>query len=167
MSTSTFWGSVLDEDEKLLWAGRPKPKLHWRNKQLYGPAPISAFGLLAAAWLIISTFGAEGDMWLLVLPALLALIPARATQRQLRIYAATRYALTDKRVLFFQVHGDETRVKAHPRSAMIAPKLTATVPPSVSFLRYGTDKPSEIGFEYIDAGQTLLPHLEQSTDARD
>ncbi len=167
MSPSSFWDNVLEKDERLLWAGLPKPKLHWRNKQLYGPAPIAALGLLAAAWLIITTYGAEGDMWLLVLPALLVLIPLRATQRHLRTYAATRYALTDKRVLFFQVHGNETRVKAHPRSAMIAPKLADTVPPSVRFLRYDADVASEIGFEYIEAAETLLPHLEQSPDARD
>lgn len=167
MTTSSFWDNVLEQDENLLWAGRPKPRLHWRNKQLYGPAPIAALGLLAAAWLIIATYGSEGDMWLLILPALLILIPLRATQRQLRTYAATRYALTDKRVLFFQVTGDETRVKAHPRNAMIAPKVNATVPPSVSFLRYGTNKPSEIGFEYIDASETLLPHLRRTPDASD
>jgi hypothetical protein len=159
--TGDFWANVLEQDETLLWAGRPKPRPHWRNRQLYGPAPIAACGLLAAAWLILSTYGAEGDMWLLILPALLIIIPARATQRQLRTYARTRYALTNKRVLFFEVKDGQTRVKEHPRSAMIAPKLRPTVPPSVSFLRYGTEKPSEIGFEYIEAEQTLLPHLEQ------
>jgi hypothetical protein len=159
MNTSSFWNSVLDQDEKLLWTGRPKPRLHWRNRQLYGPAPIAALGLLAAAWLIITTYGAEGDMWLLILPALLILIPARATQRQLRSYAATRYALTDKRVLFFQIVGENTRIKEHPRSAMVDPKVMNTVPPSVSFLRYGTDKPNEIGFEYIDTSDALLAHL--------
>jgi hypothetical protein len=159
MNTSSFWNNILEQDEKLLWTGRPKPRLHWRNRQLYGPAPIAALGLLAAAWLIITTYGAEGDMWLLILPALLILIPLRATQRQLRTYAATRYALTDQRVLFFQIDGDKTRVKEHSHSAMVAPQTKNTVPPSVSFLRYGTDKPSEIGLEYIEKADALLAHL--------
>ena len=163
MNGSGFWDNVLEQDEKLLWTGRPKPRFHWRNRQLYGPAPIAALGLLAAAWLIISTYGAEGDMWLLILPALLILIPARATRQQLRVYEATRYALTDKRVLFFQINDHETRVKAHPQSAMIAPKIRATIPPSVSFLRYGDDKPSEIGFEYIETLDALLPHLQEAS----
>jgi hypothetical protein len=162
MSTSDFWDNVLEDGEKLLWTGRPRPRLHWRNRQLYGPAPIAALGLLAAAWLILSTYGSDGDMWLLILPALLIAIPARATWQQLRLYEATRYALTDKRVLFFQIRNQQTRVKAHLRRAMITPKLHRTVPPSVNFLRYGDDKPSEIGFEYIEAADALIAHLEES-----
>ncbi len=34
---------------------------------------MAATGLMAAAWFIISTTGSDGDMWLLVLPALLIL----------------------------------------------------------------------------------------------
>ena len=160
MNTSGFWDNVLEADENLLWTGRPKPRAHWRNRALYGPAPIGALGLLAAAYLIISLYGVEGDMWLLILPALLIVIPARATLQQLRVYGATRYALTDKRVLFFQISGSETRVKAHPINAMIAPKLLSTMPPSVIFLRYDEDKPVEIGFEYIEGADALLPLLE-------
>ena len=160
MITSSFWDNVLETDENLLWTGRPKPRPHWRNRALYGPAPIAALGLLAAAYLIISLYGVEGDMWLLILPALLIIIPARATLQQLRVYGATRYALTNKRVLFFQISGSETRVKAHPINAMIAPKVLGTVPPSVIFLRYDEDKPVEIGFEYIERPDALLSLLE-------
>jgi hypothetical protein len=159
MTTSGFWNDVLEPDEKLLWAGRPKPRLHWRNWRLYAPAPFAATGLLAAAWYIIFTTGSDGDMWLLILPALLVVIPARATWQQLKTYAATRYALTDKRVLYFQVGEDETRIKAYPKTAMVAPKRRATAPASISFLRYGDKKPREIGFDYIEAPDALLPHL--------
>ncbi len=161
MSTSGFWDNILETDENLLWTGRPQPRPHWRNRALYGPAPIAALGLLAAAYLIISLYGVEGDMWLLILPALLIIIPARATLQQLRVYEATRYALTNKRALFFQINGSETRVKAHPTRAMIAPKMLNTVPPSVIFLRYDDDKPVEIGFEYIEGADALLPLLEE------
>jgi hypothetical protein len=161
MNTSAFWDNVLEADEKLLWTGRPQPQPHWRNRALYGPAPIAALGLLAAAYLIISLYGVDGDMWLLILPALLIIIPARATLQQLRVYGATRYALTDKRALFFQINGSETRVKAHPTSAMIAPKVLNTVPPSVIFLRYDDDKPVEIGFEYVEGADSLIPLLEE------
>lgn len=159
MSTSGFWDNVLEQDENLLWAGRPKPHLHWRNWRLYGPAPMAAAGLLAAAWFILATYGTATDMWLLVLPALLVLIPLRATAQQLKEYAATRYALTDKRVLFFHVGTGETRVKVHPRTAIIPPKVTNTSPPSVTFLRYEAKKVHEIGFEFIEGADSLLPFL--------
>lgn len=159
MSTSGFWDNVLEPDEELLWTGRPKPRLHWRNWRLYGSAPMAATGLLAAAWFILATYGTEQDMWLLILPALLIFIPLRATTQQLRLYAATRYALTSKRVLFFHINGQETRVKAHPLSAIITPKQQNTAPPSVKFLRYKTDRQHEIGFDFIEAAGALIPHL--------
>ena len=67
MSTSGFWDNVLEPDETLLWTGRPKPRLHWRNWRLFAPAPMAAAGLLAAGWFIIFTTGSDGDMWLLIL----------------------------------------------------------------------------------------------------
>ncbi|MCX7566909.1 hypothetical protein OS189_11215 [Sulfitobacter sp. F26169L] len=160
MSTTEFWGNVLEPDENLLWTGRPKPRLHWRNWRLYAPAPFAATGLLAAAWFIIFTTGSDGDMWLLILPALLIIIPARATWQQLQTYAATRYALTDKRALFFYVGGDHTRAKAYPRHTAITPRQRATVPPSVIFLRMDTRKKTDLGFDYIETADALLPHLE-------
>lgn len=159
MSTSSFWDNVLEPSETLLWSGRPEPKLHWRNWRLYGSAPMAALGLMAAAWFIISTMGSEGDMWLLVLPALLILIPIRATQQQLQTYATTRYALTDQRALFFKVDDAETRIVAHPRSAMVAPIVDNTAPPSVNFLSYGSKKSNVLGFDFIHRADDLLPHL--------
>jgi hypothetical protein len=159
MSTSGFWDNVLEPDETLLWTGRPKPRLHWRNWRLFAPAPMAAAGLLAAGWFIIFTTGSDGDMWLLILPALLVFIPARATLQQLQTYAATRYALTDKRALFFHVGEGKTRVRAYPNTARVAPEQRATAPASVSFLRYGDKKPRKIGFDYIDTFDALLPHL--------
>lgn len=162
MSASSFWDNVLEPNETLLWSGRPRPKLHWRNWRLYGSAPMAALGLMAAAWFIVATMGSEGDMWLLVLPALLILIPLRATQQQFRTYAATRYALTDQRALFFKINDGETRVVAHPRSAMIAPSVDKTIPPCVKFLRYGPKKSDVFGFDFIDGADGLLPHLVQA-----
>lgn len=162
MSTSGFWDNILEPNETLLWSGRPKPRLHWRNWQLYGSAPMAAVGLMAAAWFIVATMGSEGDMWLLVLPALLILIPLRATQRQLQTYTATRYALTDQRALFFKVSGDETRIAAHPRSAMAAPKVHQTAPESISFLRYGPKKSDVLGFDFVHGADDLLPHLKRA-----
>lgn len=163
MNTTNFWDNVLEPDETLLWAGRPKPRMHWRNWRLYGPAPMAAAGLLTAAWFIIFTSGSEGDMWLLILPALLIIIPARATRQQLKTYAATRYALTDKRVLFFLVSDEKTRAKAYPRSAMITGKPQPTQPTSVTFLRHDTGKSREFGFEFVETAEELLRHLERST----
>lgn len=162
MSTSSFWDNVLEPNENLLWSGRPQPKLHWRNWRLYGSAPLAALGLMAASLIIISTVGSEGDMWLMVLPALLILIPLRATQQQLQTYAATRYALTDQRALFFKISESETRVVAHPRSVMIAPLVDKSVPPSVSFLRHSSDKSNVLGFDFIHSAEDLLPHLERA-----
>ncbi|KEJ88760.1 hypothetical protein [Sulfitobacter donghicola] len=161
MNASSFWDNVLEPEEKLLWAGRPKPRLHWRNWRLYGPAPLSASGLLAA-WFIIFTTGSQGDMWLLILPALLIIIPARATLQQLKTYKATRYALTDKRALFFRVSETETHAKAYPPSAMTPPTLRQTVPPSVGFLHNGNAKSAPIGFDYIETAEALLPHLNET-----
>jgi hypothetical protein len=163
MTTSSFWDNVLEPNETLLWTGRPKPRLHWRNWRLYGPAPMAALGLMAAAWFILATYGSEGDMWLLLLPALLIVIPFRATWQELRAHRETRYALTDRRVLFFRVGAAQTRVKAHPRNAMIAPAVRPTLPPSVNFLKYNADKSHEFGFEFIEALPELLPHLERPT----
>lgn len=160
MNTSDFWDNVLEPDEKLLWTGRPQPRLHWRNWRLFGSAPMAAAGLFVAAAIILATRGKGDDIWLLILPALLVLIPARATWRQLRIYEATRYALTDRRVLFFRIEGQETRVKAIPRSAITTPERHNTIPPSVSFLRQDPEKKSAIGFDYIKDAAGLLPHLE-------
>lgn len=159
MTPSGFWDNVLEPDEKLLWTGRPKPRLHWRNWRLYGSAPMAAIGLLAAASFILATYGTASDMWLIVLPALLVLIPLRATLQQLKVYAATRYALTDRRVLFFRVKGQETRVKAHPRSAVIPAKQQNTAPPSIRFLRYKAERVHEIGFDYIEMSEALLTLL--------
>lgn len=145
MSTSDFWGNVLEQDEKLLWAGRPKPQLHWRNWRLFGSAPMAAAGLLLAAWFIIATVGSEGDMWLLILPALMVLVPARATWQQLKTYAATRYALTDRRALFFQLNGQETRVKAYPASAIIPATYRMTLPPASVFCNTAMGKPVKSG----------------------
>ncbi len=161
MNTSSFWDNVLEPDENLLWAGRPKPRLHWRNWKLYSPAPLAAAGLLTAAWFIINTSGSEGDMWLLILPALMIFIPARATWQQLKFYATSRYALTDKRVLFFQISGEETRVRAYPNSALIPPTTIPTTPASVKFLRHDTGKAREFGFDFIDNVDDLLSQLEQ------
>lgn len=161
MSASEFWHNVLEEDEKLLWTGRPKPRLHWRNWRLYGPAPMAALGLMAGASLILVTAGTEGDIWLLILPALLILIPVRATWQQLRQLRATRYALTDRRVLFFHVSGDQTRVRAFPAQATVPALRRETLPASVSFLRQAKGKKRLFGFEYIENAQALMQHLEE------
>lgn len=163
MSMSEFWDNVLEKDENLLWTGRPAPQLSWRNWRLYAAAPLSALGLIAAAWFILATYGSAGDMWLLLIPACLILIPLRATWQQLRAYAATRYALTDRRVLFFRVDAQGTRVRAYPHEAMIAPKVQPTAPPSVSFIRHGTDTKGQFGFDYIHKAQDLLQHLTRIT----
>jgi len=159
MKAADFWSAVLDKDETLIWTGRPKPRLHWRNWRLWGPAPMAAAGLLAAAWFIIATYGAQGDMWLLVLPALLVLIPARATRRQLRDYAAMRYALTNRRALFFRVGDAQTRVRAFDRSAQTTPVLIATRPASVHFLTPDAGRKHALGFDYIEAADDLLAQL--------
>jgi len=155
-----FWESVLEPDETLLWTGQPKPRLHWRNWRLYGPAPMAATGLFLAGGFIIATQGKGNDIWLLILPALLVLIPIWGTWRQLKAYAETRYALTDKRALQFRIEGQKTRVKAITRETMAAPIRRNTVPPSVSFLRPDAKNKTDIGFEFIESADTLLPHLE-------
>jgi hypothetical protein len=161
MNTSPFWGKVLEPDEKLLWTGRPKPRLHWRNWRLYGTAPMAAAGLMGAAAVILATRGMAGDVWLLLFPAVLVLIPLRATWQQVHGYAATRYALTDRRALFFSVKDGQTRIKAHPHSALCAPVIRETVPPSVFFLQYETGSTQRLGFEYVESAEALLGQLER------
>jgi len=161
MTTSPFWDKVLEPNEKLLWTGRPKPRLHWRNWRLYGTAPMAALGLMGAAGVILATRGMAGDVWLLVIPAVLVLIPVRATWQQLNAYAATRYALTDKRTLFFSVADGQTRIKAHPHTALCPAITRQTVPPSVVFLHYKTDKTEQFGFDYVESGEALLGQLER------
>ena len=161
MSTLDFWHNVLEEGEELLWTGRPKPRVHWRNWRLYGSAPMAAIGLMAAAAFILVTYGTDNDMWLLLIPAVLVLIPLRATLLQLRAYASARYALTDKRALFFDVGSEQTRVKAHPIAAIAAPTVKPTLPQSIIFLRYHAEKEESFGFDYIEGAETLLHRLEQ------
>jgi hypothetical protein len=162
MTSPSFWDSVLEADEKLLWTGRPKPLFHWRNWQLYCAAPMAAIGLLAAAWLFIFTTGSKGDMWLLILPALLVFIPARATWQQLKTYANTRYALTDKRAIFFHIVGEETRIKAYPLSRKTTPKRKLTLPESVHFLASGKGKSQALGFDFIETADELMQNLQRT-----
>lgn len=159
MSADTFWDNVLEGNERVLWTGRPKPRFHWRNWRLYGAAPMAAIGLLLAAAFILLTYGTDSDIWLLVIPTVLVLIPLRATLQQLRTYAATRYALTDKRVLFFIVGGDKTRVKAHPYNAIVPPVCRNTSPPCVSFLMYTSEKKDRLGFDYVERSDALVTEL--------
>lgn len=161
MSTAEFWHNVLEKDEKLLWTGRPKPRVHWRNWRLYGAAPMAAAGLLAAAGFILTTYGTANDIWLLLIPAVLVLIPIYATWKQLRTYAISRYALTDKRALFFQIKADQTRIKSHPLSAICPPKQKRTLPETVKFIRYKTDREDEFGFDYVDESKALVSHIER------
>jgi hypothetical protein len=161
MSTSPFWDKVLEPHEKLLWTGRPKPRLHWRNWRLYGTVPMAALGLMGAAGVILATRGMAGDVWLLLVPAMLVLIPVRATWQQIKAYEATRYALTDRRTLFFFVSDGQTRIKAHPYSALCPPMTRQTAPPSVIFLQYRTDKSEEFGFDYVESAEALLEQLER------
>jgi len=161
MSTASFWDKVLEPNEKLLWTGRPKPRLHWRNWRLYGSAPMAAAGLMAASAVILATRGTAGDAWLLLLPAVLVLIPVRATWQQLRAYSSTRYALTDRRALFFSVSEGQTRIKAHPHSALCTPMTRRTLPPSVDFLQYELDATASFGFDYVESADALLGKLER------
>ncbi len=159
MSSAAFWDTVLEPGEQLLWAGRPKPRLHWRNWPLYGAAPMAAAGLAAAALGIAFTYGPSREMWLLAACGILVLIPLRATRAQLRTYAATRYALTNRRALFFRIDTDNTRAKAYPHSTMIAPQTLPTTPPSVRFLRVENGK--TLGFDYLETAPELLSNLKQ------
>jgi len=159
MSDGAFWDKVLEQDETLLWAGRPKPRLHWRNWQLYGVPLICAVALLGTAWFILSTQGTGHDIWLLVFVAMAALVPAATTRRQLKIYSDTRYALTDKRALFFRVGSKETRVKSYPATAIVPPKQRKTMPPCVAFLGADNGRLRLIGFDYIDGAERFLPYL--------
>jgi len=159
MSDGAFWDKVLEQDETLLWAGRPKPRLHWRNWQLYGVPLICAVALLGTGWFLLSTLGTGRDIWLLVFVAIAALVPAAATRRQLKTYSDTRYALTSKRALFFRISGPETRVKSYPATAVIPPKQRMTAPPCVTFLRADNGKLRTLGFDYIEGSERLMPHL--------
>jgi len=122
---------------------------------------MAAIGLLAAAAFILITYGTDNDIWLLLIPAVLVLIPLRATLQQLRAYASARYALTDRRALFFDVRSEQTRVKAHPLSAIVSPTIKPTLPQSVIFLRYSAEKEQLFGFDYVENSDALLHHLEQ------
>ena len=159
MSGSAFWETVLEPGEELLWAGRPKPRLHWRNWPLYGAAPMAAAGLAAAALGIVLTYGPSREMWFLAACGILVLIPLRATRAQLRTYAATRYALTNRRALFFRIDNDQTRAKAYPHSTMTAPQTLNTAPESVRFLSAGSGK--MLGFDYVETAPELLEKLEK------
>jgi len=159
MSNEGFWDNVLEQDETLLWAGRPKPRLHWRNWRLFGVPLANAIALVGAAWFILFRLGTSNDMWLLTIVAIAALVPAESTRRQLKVYAATRYALTDTRALFFHISKEQTRVKSYPRTAMVPPQMRNTMPPCISFLQADNGKLRTLGFDYIDGSERLLPHL--------
>ncbi len=159
MTQSTPWHDILEPDEELLWTGRPRPRLHWRNWRLFGPAPMAAVGLLAAAGFIVLTYGIHRELWLMAATGILVLIPARTTLKQLRTYAATRYALTNRRAIFFHIGPEQTTARAFPRAAMIAPRTRNTLPKSINFIRQGSENTSQIGFDYIEESQALMPHL--------
>ncbi|MEP1793015.1 hypothetical protein [Parasphingorhabdus sp.] len=159
MSDGAFWDNVLEQDESLLWVGRPKPRLHWRNWQLFGVPIACAVTLLGTGWFILSQLGTGSDIWLLVFVALAALVPVSTTRKQLKSYAATRYALTERRALFFHIDNDKTRVKSYPSAAMVPPQRRNTTPPCFGFLQAEGGKQRLVGFDYIDGSEQLLPHL--------
>ena len=159
MTASGFWDSVLEPGEVLLWAGRPKPRLHWRNWRLYAPVPLAILGLGAAFVFARVTVGPDPALWLFVFAGLLVLVPLRATRQQLTTFAATRYALTDRRAIYFRVQNNETRVKAYPKKTIGRTKLIHTLPQSVNFISYSDDSKSEFGFAYVENSAELVEKL--------
>lgn len=159
MTTSGFWDSVLEPGEILLWAGRPKPRLHWRNWRLYAPVPLAIFGLAAAFIFARVTVGPDPALWLFAFAGLLVVIPLRATRQQLATFAATRYALTNRRAIYFRVENQSTRVKAYPKTVIGPSRLIHTVPQSVNFISYHDGSKSDFGFAYLEDATELRGHL--------
>ncbi|QUJ75595.1 hypothetical protein KDD17_11575 [Sulfitobacter albidus] len=160
--SNDFWQDVLEPGETLLWTGRPQPRLHWRNWRLYGPAPMATLGLSLAALIAIVTRGPGAELWVFAAASLLILLPVRTTLRQRRVLLQTRYALTDRRALFFRIDGDETRARAFRADQMIAPRRLPTLPNSIIFVQQDNEKNIEFGFEYIQDSGALTDALRTS-----
>jgi len=160
MSKPDFWHNVLEQDETLLWVGKPEPRVHGRNWQLFGAPLFGAVCLLGTGWFILSKLGTQTDMWLMVFLAVAAVVPANVSRRQLKNYATTRYALTDRHALFFDIKAEGTRVKSYPVDAFIPPKVRKTSPPSIGFLGEHGGARRIVSFDYITRSDELLDHLE-------
>lgn len=152
--TDAFWTQVLEPGETLLWTGRPEPRLSLRNFQLLGPF-VGAFGTVIAGGLLLTynDLPVSQSVVLAVIIALVVLSLVKGLNRWTDL-TRTRYALTNRRALFFRLQKGETRVKAFPRTAETKPDIKNTSPQSVFFIRQErADNPvlaAHLGFEYIN-----------------
>ncbi|HDZ82539.1 MAG TPA: hypothetical protein ENH56_15050 [Roseobacter sp.] len=166
-----FWADQLDPGERLLWTGRPKPRLSIRNFQLIGPF-IGAAGTVVAGGLLL-TYNDLPVSQSVILAVIIALV-VLSLVRGLNIWSGlnrTRYALTTHRALFFKLEKDGTRVKAFPRSTETKPDVKPTNPPSVFFIRQESiDKAAlvaHLGFEYIEDSNSLSALMATSYEGAD
>lgn len=161
-----FWEKVLEDGEELLWTGRPKPRLSWRNFQLLGPF-VGAIGTVVAGGLLLSnnSLPVSQSVILAVIIALVVLTLVKGLNRWTEL-TRTRYALTNHRALFFRLEKGETRIKAFPRSAETKPDVKPTSPQSVFFIRQERgDTPTlaaHLGFEYIEQSASLCALMADS-----
>ncbi len=157
--TDPFWAKVLEPGETLLWAGRAKPRLSLRNFHLLGPF-IGAGGTIVAGAMLLTynDLPVSQSVILAAIIALVVLSVVKGTRRWTDV-SRNRYALTDRRALFFRRQNGETRVKAFSRAAETKPDVRHTSPPSVFFIRQepaGDTAPvAHLGFEYIVDSDSL------------
>ena len=67
MSTESGWEGILDDDEKILWQGRPDGKFALEPKALIGGVFGVFFAAFAIFWMAMATM-APGPFWLFGLP---------------------------------------------------------------------------------------------------
>jgi hypothetical protein len=157
--TDEFWQNVLEDDETLLWTGRPTPRISLRNFQLLGPF-IGAAGTVIAGGVLLTynSLPVSQSVVLAVVIGLVVLSLVKGLNRWAEL-TRTRYALTNHRALFFRLQKGETRVKAFSRSLETAPDVKPTSPPSVFFIRQERDDnpalAAHLGFEYIQDSASL------------
>ena len=169
--TDRFWADQLDPGERLLWTGRPKPRVSIRNFQLIGPF-VGAAGTVVAGGLLLtySDLPVAQSVILAVIIALVVISLVRGLNKWSGL-TRTRYALTTHRALFFKLEKDQTRVKDFSRSAETKPDIRPTSPPSVFFIRQESmDKAAlvaHLGFEYIEDSNSLSALMATSYEGAD
>lgn len=162
--SDAFWTKVLEPGERLLWTGRPQPRLSLRNFQLLGPF-VGAIGTVLAGGLLLTfndlPVSQSVVMGIVIALVVLSLVKGMNRWTDLR---RNRYALTDKRALFFRRIKGNTQIKAFPREMETKPDIRQTRPPSVFFIRQERkDKEGlavHLGFEYVSDCDRLCAVIE-------
>ena len=159
MSAPSGWEGILDEDENILWQGRPDGAVVWKLSNI----PAILFGLFfsgfALFWMVMAA-SAGGVFWMFAIPHFLIGFGIGIGPIYWNAYKRRHswYTLTDKRALIateLPVQG--RKLKSYPITKTTMLGMDTNDPASITFasriqrLKNGT-REIKIGFERIEDG---------------